>query len=763
MKRFTLLLLLCATLLASLPESVLADGMVLPLTLDAGYVAVRYHHVTVEIDDHHAVTRVEQEFYNPHDVPVDGRYLFPVPPEAVLSDFTAEVDGEGRAVTRQEGAVTNEALFQAVEAQHDPSLLRYADWETLAFDLSLPAGGSRGMTLTYEEVLAPSGGLLHYHYVLSTERYSSLPLESVSVSVDLRSSQGLGTIYSSSHEVTTERLGEGRARVTWAAEGVQPSEDFDLFFAPAEGGFGGGLLTGELAGEGHFLFLFAPEAEAGRGDALPKDIVFVIDRSGSMAGEKIVQARDALRFILGQLNSGDRFSIVSFDDRLEVFSPGLRPADAAARADARRFVDRLHDRGGTDIDAALGRGLEVLGAGGRRAEATPMVVFLTDGMPTAGIVDEALILQRAGEANVEVDARLHVFGVGYDVNTHLLDRLAAENGGSVTYVQPDENLELVLSGFYRRIAKPVLTDLTLEFEGVRVEELYPAQLPDLFEGSSLLVTGRYEEGGSDIVVRVRGRAGEEERAYAYAFDPAESGEHDFVPRLWATRRVGHLLDRVRVEGESPALVEEIRGLGLGYGIVTPYTTFAVAAQGSGAASTENMSLYGRGGELNAASGEVTIRARVQNQLYQDASQANLAVGANVVQQGEHSLAQIATQSVDLSLLEGYDPDDGPITGEWLAENVEVDRKVAFASREYFALAADPDARPFLQGGSNVVFEHEGEVIAVEDPDAPVLEQAPLGMVPHSASQTPSQDGRPSSVSRGLWAFLWSLARTVLPW
>ncbi|MFP4343747.1 MAG: VWA domain-containing protein [Anaerolineales bacterium] len=756
MKKLTLLLLVCTSLLALVPQAALADGMILPLTLDAGYLAVRYHHVTVEIDDHHAVTRVEQEFYNPHDIPIDGRYLFPVPPDAIISNFTAEVDGEPQQVTRQDGAATNRALFTAVEAQHDPTLLQYADWETLAFDLNLPAGGSRKMTLTYEEVLIPSGGMLHYHYVLGTERYSALPLDEVSVEVDLRSSSGLGTLYAASHDVTVERREEGRARVSWSAEHVRPTEDFDLFFAPADGGFGSGLLTGEREEQEHLLFLFAPETVALQEESLPKDIVFVIDRSGSMQGEKMSQAQNALQFILGQLNPGDRFSIVAFDDRLEAFSSQLRPADGVSLREARSFVEALYANASTDIEGALQTGLGVFEQSEVRPGVPRLLVFLTDGLPTAGITDERLIADLIGSANAEVEARLHVFGVGYDVNTHLLDRLSGENGGSVTYVQPDESLETVLSNFYQRIANPVLTDVTLEFEGLVAEDLYPRQLPDLFQDSNLLVTGRYRAQDSEITVRVRGRAGERIREYVYTFDLEESRGYDFVPRLWATRRVGELLDRVRVEGESAALIEEIRALGLGYGIVTPYTTFVVAAQADGAASLENMSLYDRGSELNQAFGEVTIQARVQNQAYQGAAQANLATGANVVHQGRRSLAQIASQSIDLTLLQAYDPAEGPITDAWIAANVQVDRQVTFASEEYFALAADPAVRPLLQSGSNVIFEHEGEVIAVEDPDAPVAEQ------PNPDSRrAPSQQTSRSSLLETLLKVLERLSQKLL--
>jgi Ca-activated chloride channel family protein len=706
--------------------------MILPESLSPDYLTVREHHVTVTIEDNHAVTQVKQEFYNPHPFPVSGRYLFPVPPDALLSNFEAHVGHQRQTVVRQDAATTNAALYAAVDDRRDPSLLQYADWETLAFDIELPPHGVRTMTLSYEEVLPPNGGMLHYRYVLSTERYSAAPLEAVSIRVDVRSSAGLANLYSSSHDVTVERLGPVHAEVTWEAVDSRPTEDFELFIAPADGGFGGGLLTGKHDGRDHFLFLFAPEARANHADALPKDIVFVIDRSGSMSGEKIVQAQNALQFILGQLNENDRFSIVGFDDQMLVFSETLSPVDRQHLRRARGFVDELYANADTDIDQALQVGLSILRNSESRPGVSRMVVFLTDGLPTAGVVDESAIVRRATHTNRNIEARLHVFGVGYDVNTHLLDRLAAENGGAITYVQPGENLEVVLSAFYGKIAHPVLTDVQVEFEGMGAGNVYPQTLPDIFEGSSLMLTGKFQAQAETetVSVRVRGYAGEEQRSYVYHFSLADTDGHAFVPRLWATRRVGALLDEIRVEGETDRRVEEVRMLGLSYGIVTPYTTFAIAAQTTGAASMDNMSLYADQERLNAVSGETTIQARVQNQAYQDATQASLASGANIVQAGDRSLAQVSQRQIDLTLLQHYDAEGEALSDAWIDANVTIDRQITFGSEAYFALVDDPEIRRYLQSGTALVFEHEGEIIEIRDPEA-VAEPEP-----DDASETP---------------------------
>lgn len=706
--------------------SVLADGMLLPLpeTPISDYLGVRYHHVEVRIKDGLALTRVKQEFYNPYDFPIEGRYLFPVPPEAMLSRFQATVDGQRQQAIRQGPSTTNAALFAVVAQQHDPSLLEYADWDTLAFDLSLPPHSSRRMSLEYEEVLVPAGGLYHYRYVLSTERYSSQPLEEVSVSVDISSSSGLASVYSSSHPVITDRLGSGRAQVTWEAHDVFPDVDFELFFAPTEGGYGGGLLTGQHGGQGHFLFLFSPEAEMSGDDYLPKDIVFVVDRSGSMSGEKIEHARGALHFILDQLGEDDRFAIVSFSERISVLHDTLQPVDQDALGEAGRYVDAIIADGSTDLEAALQAGLGILHHSEDRG-ALRLILFLTDGLPTAGITDEQAITRLVAQSNAHLEARLHVFGVGYDVNTHLLDRLSSDNGGTVTYVQPGENLESALTQFYAEIAQPLLTDIRVEFQGLRVSDLQPEAMPDLFQGATLLLAGRCQQTGDWATIRVWGRAGDKQYEYVYRFDLQHAGDHPFVPRLWATRRIGALLDRVRVQGESQPLVDEIRELGLRYGLVTPYTTFVIEAQAEGAASAENLALYDSA-ELNRESGQTTIMARVQNQAYQGATQANLAQGANVFNSGQYNLAQMGSQNIDLSLLHEQKVQDVPISTEWIERNIKIDRTVAFGSDEYFALASDPDVRLFLQSGPNVIFGHQGQVISVEDAEHQGHTKSPVG-------------------------------------
>jgi Ca-activated chloride channel family protein len=692
---------------------VFADGMILPTDTMQDYLNVRYHHVDVVIDGMQATTHVEQEFYNPYPYAVRGQYLFPIPPDAVLADFEFTLDAVAQQTTRQDVAATNAMLYQMVADRRDPSLLQYVDWESLTLDIELASGSSRVMTIEYEQALAPENNGFHYRYILSTERYSAAALESASVNVRILT-PGASSIYAPDYAVTTDYTTPGEVRVSWSAEQTYPTRDFDLYFTAAENGFGGSLMTSTQDGESHFMFVFAPEATQEQVNSLPKDIVFVIDRSGSMNGEKMVQARDALTQILGRLNVADRFSVVGFDDLLDVYSQSLRPVDRDSIEQAYRFVDSLTARGGTDIAGGLQQALAVMQASERRADAAQMIVFLTDGLATAGITVDDDIRRLITDRNHDRTVRIHAFGVGYDVNTHLLDGLAADNGGTVTYVQPGENIETVLTGFYSRIANPILTDVQIEFEGIEATDLYPQALPDLFEGSSVILTGRYTAASESVIVRVTGSAGGEAREYLYEFDLAETGEHGFVSRLWATRRIGHLLDIVRVEGESEALRAEIRAIGLAYGIVTPYTTFVIVPQTEGAASASNMELYSDLDSLNQSSGSTTVQARVQNQMYQDSSNVAWAQGANIVSAGRNNLMQVGSQYVDLSLVAQQPGLDEGITPAWIAANIDVDIRLTFGSPEYFALASDPSARPLLQNGTDIIFPYNGQTYWVQD-------------------------------------------------
>jgi Ca-activated chloride channel family protein len=271
-------------------------------------------------------------------------------------------------------------------------------------------------------------------------------------------------------------------------------------------------------------------------------LILVLDRSGSMEGEKFLQAQEALRYILGHLNPDDRFNLIAFSTGLEIYASSMRPAEEAN--EAMPWVNGLSAQGSTDINRAL---LEA--AGLVDPERSTYLIFLTDGLPTEGEVDSQDILDNFA-ANASENLRLFAFGVGYDVDTYLLDSLAQAHHGATTYVVPGERLDEILSAFYAKISTPVLTDLALDFGDLTAYDIYPNPLPDLFAGSQIIALGRYRKGGETDVV-LRGKFNQEELSFVYEDQSfaSDSLGHDptlaALPRLWATRKI------VSVEPDPP--------------------------------------------------------------------------------------------------------------------------------------------------------------------------------------------------------------------
>jgi Ca-activated chloride channel family protein len=338
-----------------------------------------------------------------------------------------------------------------------------------------------------------------------------------------------------------------------------------------------------------------------------------------MAGKKIEQARNALRFVLNNLRDDDTFNIVVYDDRVETFRPELQRYSTRSREEAERFVDNVREGGSTNIDAALKAALTMIPDDDRPS----YVLFLTDGLPTAGEVKETAIAENCRGAN-RSRARLFAFGVGFDVNARLLDRLGGGNSGTSEYVKPDEDIETHVSRFYSKMTSPVLAKIRVELDGSDVNRTYPRDIPDLFEGGQLVVTGRYNRSGR-TTVRLSGQLDGERRTFEFPAELARSGEgssYDFVEKLWATRRVGDLIDQIDLHGQSRELVDELVALSTRYGLLTPYTSFLADELVQLHARAENvgrtvLSLQ----ELEKVSGASGVAQRGVKQEYLNAARA----------------------------------------------------------------------------------------------------------------------------------------------
>lgn len=583
--KFLISLMIMSAALIILYVPVKADGIIIPdppicdpcpIPSPMSQLVIRYHHVTVEIENQIATTHVDQVFYNPNDWAVEGEYIFPIPIDAAVSDFILWIDGkpvQGEILDADEARRTYEDI---VANLRDPALLEYMEMGALkARVFPIPPQGERRIELEYRQVLTADNGLVRYLYPLATEKFSMEPLESVSITVDISSPQPIRAVYSPSHPISISRDGVYHVLVGYEENNVLPDSDFTLYYSIGEAEAFHLMTyrdpTNLEDSDGFFLLLLAPGfQESVR--VVPKDVLLVLDRSGSMDGEKFQQAQQALRYIVNHLNPEDRFNIITFSTGVEVYAGDMRSVSDVD--EALLWVDKLRAEGSTDINRAL---LEA--ASFASMERPTYLVFLTDGLPTVGEVDNQRIIANLQEA-ASKNLSLFAFGVGYDVDTFLLDSLAENHHGSSTYVIPGEKLDEILSTFYNKISAPILTELDLDFGELAIYDVYPDPLPDLFVGSQIVVTGRYRQGGiTDVLLSglVNGQR-QELRFQDQVFDEMSSARGEAnksLPRLWATRKIGYLLKQIRLNGLDQETIDQIVYLSIRYGIITPYTSYLV--------------------------------------------------------------------------------------------------------------------------------------------------------------------------------------------
>lgn len=517
--------------------------------------------VRVTVDGRIARVEVEERFRNDGGRVAEGSYLYPLPGEAVFQNFSlwmGEQEMKGEMFTAEQARGIYEEI---VRRQRDPALLTLAGHGLVRAQVfPIQPGETRKVVLRYTQLLERSGDAVRIRYALGQRGGTA-----GSWRLTAAAEAGFGSPYSPTHTLTSDRSG-GRLQVS-----LDPARggDVELFLPLRRGLVGTTALAHAPGGEaGYVMLLLAPAAEA-TGAAVPRDVSFVVDVSGSMSGSKLAQAQAALRQALETLGPADRFQLIAFSSGVRRFREGFTPATAANRQAAREFVDALSADGGTNISGALEAALAATVA----EERLPLVIFLTDGIPSVGEQQPEQIAAMAAARGGR--SRVFTFGIGHDVNTYLLDRLAKEGRGTSDYVAPDATVEDAVGRLMGKLRHPALVNLRLVSSPVRFRDLTPGRLPDLFFGEELVLFGRYEGSGSGAVVFEGERNGRRERFVAEASFPSQENDNDFIPKLWASRRVGDLTRQIRLEGSSESLIREVRELGLRYGILTEYTSYLV--------------------------------------------------------------------------------------------------------------------------------------------------------------------------------------------
>ncbi|HEY0256529.1 MAG TPA: VIT and VWA domain-containing protein [Candidatus Methylacidiphilales bacterium] len=754
MKTNILVLFLASLWSALSGRPLFADGFIVvtqPVHVPPGHFSfapleVSYHHVDVRIDGQICTTTVNEEFYNPNPQVLEGTYLFPIPKNAQIDKFTMQIGGKDVPAELLDAAKARAIYEDIVRRRLDPALMEYADRSVFKVRIfPIEGQGRKQVKITYTEILKADSGLISYTYPLNTEKFSSALIHDVSVKIDLAADQPLHSIYSPTHDVEIKHTDATHATIAYEAKEVRPDTDFQLFFAPEKSVVSLKMLTYQTGDDdGYFLLLAAPNLDM-KSKPVPKDVAFVLDTSGSMADDnKLKQARKALQFCLANLNSDDRFEIIRFSTEPESLFETLTPADGKAVDRAQDFVSKLKPRGGTAIYDALGKAMALRPA---KSERPFVVIFLTDGQPTVGETNDDAIVAETDKAANE-GTRIFCFGLGTDVNAHLLDRIADHTHAASDYVLPSEDIEVKVSSFFGKIREPVLANVKLTFpDGMRVSKMYPQTMPDLFKGDQLVLTGRYNGNGSGTCALEGDADGAQQKFTAPVVFAKESTEQPFVPRLWASRRVAYLLDEIRLHGENPELKSEVTDLAREFGLVTPYTAYLIMEdeQQRGVASNNQiMSDFAKdkpaqesaGAAYNLMqkekSGEGAVAtARAQNTMKYamipgdalDKSNAEFARGmgvpSSVVTAGPRMLSASTapiSDSPDASTrLVQYTQQTKYLAGRAFYQNGNqwVDSRVSkqnggkevrlkFGSPEYFDFATQhPEARAYLSLGQNV--------------------------------------------------------------
>lgn len=527
--------------------------------------------VTANVRNQVTETQVSQTIHNPTRSEMQVEMLFPLPAGGAVSGLTLMVNGQempGRLLPQDEARRIYEEI---VRRKQDPALMEYAGlglFRTRVFPV--PAGEDRTIVIKYTQLLDKIGSQIHFTYPFGTQKFSFGSIDELSLRVRLEDNGGIGTIFSPSDNISIQRENDRTATISFQQENVRRETDFRLNYAQSRN-LGASLLSYKPVAneEGYFMMLLSPEVQRSR-RVLPKRVVFVLDKSGSMAGQKIRQAKDALKYVLNHLNREDQFNIVCYDDSIQPYKNEMLTATSDNVQAALRFVEGIEDGGGTNIHDALQRGLTFV----RNSDRPAYLLFMTDGLPTAGNTDELEIAKTAKSTNAH-QTRIFTFGVGEDVNARLLDRLVSENGGISTYVRTGENLESKVSDFYGKIQSPVLTNVRITLEGSEISRSYPQQLPDVFEGGQLVWVGRYREGGN-VKIRISGTTENGERTWNVEErlkTVEDGGTEAFVEKIWASRRIGYIIDQMDLNGRNEELVAELVALSKKHGILTPYTAF----------------------------------------------------------------------------------------------------------------------------------------------------------------------------------------------
>ena len=690
--------------------------------------------VRIDIVETVATTTIEMRLANTTNRRQEAELVVPVPDGAVVRGFAYDGphgDITAEVLPRDEAKRIYENLVAKIR---DPALVEFIGYNLIRSSVfPVEARGRQKIRLTYEHLLEVDGARVDYVLPRTESLNYAVPW---TVKATIKAKQAISTVYSPSHKLQIERVSDRKLAVEIATRAMKEPGPFRLSYLLEEDGVTASLLAypDESVGGGYFLLLGGLPAPGANTDkpAIQREVTLVIDRSGSMRDEKIEQVKEAALQVIAGLKPGEAFNVIIYNNTVQRFSetPVIKTPETVRAA--RGYIEGMTATGGTNIHDALAAALEQAPTEGM----LPIVLFLTDGLPTVGQTSELAIRELVLKSNPH-KRRVFTFGVGFDVNAPLLEKVATESRGRAEFVLPKEDVEAKVGKVFQQLVGPTLAEPELrianEEGGValgRTRDLLPQRLPDLFEGDRLIVLGQYV-GAEPLTFKLQGDYFGQRRTFTFTFDfDKASRKNGFVPRLWASRKIAELIDAVRQMGADPSasthdpkvkeLVDEIVRLSTQFGILTEYTAF-LAREGTDLEDARHVRreaeaiLSSRA--LGPRSGMGAVNQSLNSVRQKGQSQLNYRNWFY-----DEQLNEVAISSVQQINDKAYYNQQG----RWIDSNLvgkermaEPARVIAFGSREFFELAqrlARENRQGSIAMAGDVLLEVDGQTVLIQAPN-----------------------------------------------
>lgn len=571
-----------------------------------GTCPLKQTNVKAEISGFLSRVVVTQEFENPFKDKIEAVYTFPLPQAAAVDDMTMRV-GErvvrGRILRKEEAQAVYDAARTAGQVaslldQERPNIFT----QSVA---NIMPGEKVTIEISYVETLKYENGTYEFVFPMVVgPRYNpgapvgrqgggfspdttQVPDASritpqvtpagtraghdISLEVSLDAGVPIDDMKSSSHEVAIERQGDRRARISLRRQTEIPNKDFVLKYEVAGRKVEDALLTHRSAKGGFFTFILQPPERVTAEDVMPKELVFVIDTSGSMSGFPLDKAKETMKLAMDNLYPQDTFNLITFAGDTHILFPKPVQATKENLEKAQKFLESREGGGGTEMMTAIRAALDPSDAQGH----VRIVCFMTDGY----VGNDMEII---GEVQKHTNARVFSFGIGSSVNRFLLDKMAEEGRGEVEYVALNDDGSAAARRFHERVRNPLLTDVSIDWSGLTVADVYPKRIPDLFSAKPVILTGRYTGSGKGVI-KLRGKMSGRDfvREIPVEFPDNES-RHDVLATLWARTRIDNLMSQdwngIQQGTTKPDVKETITQLGLEYRLMTQFTSFVAVEE-----------------------------------------------------------------------------------------------------------------------------------------------------------------------------------------